>query len=81
MPRFDGTGPWGRGARTGWGLGPCGLGLRRGLGRGYGRGYGSSRWTQQDERTALEEEIKILKAELREAESLIQDIGTPKKKS
>ena len=24
MPRGDGTGPWGEGPRTGWGLGYCG---------------------------------------------------------
>ena len=32
MPRFDGTGPEGLGAGTGWGLGPCGAGMgwRRG---------------------------------------------------
>jgi hypothetical protein len=41
MPRYDATGPWGRGAGTGWGRGPCGAGLRRGGGRGMGRGMGS----------------------------------------
>ncbi|GAA0737151.1 DUF5320 domain-containing protein [Clostridium oceanicum] len=56
MPRMDGTGPQGRGAKTGRGMGICneskeettarglglGLGLRcrRGYGRGFGRGYG-----------------------------------------
>lgn len=54
MPRMDGTGPEGRGAMTGRGLGPCGGGNavrggglgRRGrgnrplCGRGYGRGFG-----------------------------------------
>ena len=42
MPRFDGTGPGGLGAGTGWGLGPCGAGMgwRRGGSRGWGRGYG-----------------------------------------
>ena len=24
MPKYDGTGPWGSGSGTGWGLGPCG---------------------------------------------------------
>lgn len=41
MPRYDATGPWGRGAGTGWGRGPCGAGLRRGGGQGMGRGMGS----------------------------------------
>ena len=36
MPRFDGTGPGGFGAGTGWGLGPCGAGM--GWSRGGGRG-------------------------------------------
>lgn len=43
MPRYNGTGPGGLGAGTGWGLGPCGGGMaygRRGGGRGWGRGYG-----------------------------------------
>ena len=46
MPRFDGTGPGGLGAGTGWGLGPCGAGMgwRRGWGRGYGRGFGRGRF-------------------------------------
>lgn len=49
MPRFDGTGPMGRGPRTGWGQGRCGVteagpGERRGAGQGHppwggGRGH------------------------------------------
>jgi len=37
MPAGDGTGPLGTGP-IGWGLGPCGAGLRRGPGRGLSRG-------------------------------------------
>jgi hypothetical protein len=46
MPGFDGTGPRGQGPGTGWGLGPCGAGRRRGIGRGIGRGGwgGRPRW-------------------------------------
>ena len=44
MPRFDATGPWGRGPGTGWGRGPCGAGLRRG--GGPGRGMGPGVWGQ-----------------------------------
>lgn len=48
MPRYDGTGPWGQGAGSGWGRGPCGGGRRRGYGtglvRGWGRGYGRGPW-------------------------------------
>ena len=60
MPNRDGTGPEGKGARTGRkmgncqgavaagrGLGPCGLGLRKGLGRGMGRGFAAKK--QKDE--------------------------------
>ena len=41
MPWRDGTGPIGQGPLTGRGLGPCGLGLRKGRGfsRGFGRGF------------------------------------------
>jgi len=52
MPRRDGTGPMGEGAKTGRGLGPCtgettrftrftrGRGMGQGMGRGFGRGRG-----------------------------------------
>jgi len=48
MPGKDGTGPMGRGAMTGRGLGYCtgigsgryGAGIRRGFGRGLGYGLG-----------------------------------------
>ena len=70
MPRLDGTGPWGTSAGTGWGLGPCGLGLRRGV----GRGYGFRRWTKQDEKAALGEEVKILKEELKAVENELKSL-------
>ena len=71
MPRLDGTGPQGMGAGTGWGLGPCGLGLRR----GFGRGYGFRRtWTKQDEKVALGEEVKILKEELKATEEELKSL-------
>lgn len=63
MPRFDGTGPWGMSPGAGWGLGPCGLGLRRGYSRVSGRGF-RRLWTKQDEVAALEEESKALEQEL-----------------
>ena len=62
MPRFNGTGPvWGGGPGAGYSVGPCGLGLNRGM----GGGYGFRRWTKQDQRSALEEEVEILKEELK----------------
>jgi len=40
MPNRDGTGPEGKGPKTGRGLGPCGDGTPRGEGRGRGIGRG-----------------------------------------
>ena len=40
MPNKNGTGPEGKGPRTGRGLGPCGDDVQRGDGRGRGRGAG-----------------------------------------
>ena len=62
MPRLNGTGPRGLGAGTGQGLGPCGGGYGRGCGRGF------RRWTEQDEKTTLDQEKDILKKELEEVE-------------
>jgi len=49
MPRFDKTGPQGKGPRSGRGLGPCGKGTQNesrrggfGQGRGFGRGLGQN---------------------------------------
>jgi hypothetical protein len=78
MPRFDGTGPMGWGAKSGRGLGVCGFPARatafmgRGYGYGIGRGLGSCRWFPtpaihskdaiEDEISFLEERLKALKA-------------------
>ncbi len=65
MPRYNGTGPMGQGPRTGRGLGPCGLGLRRGWGCWGGYGFGFRRFvSSKNEIAALEEEEKILEEEL-----------------
>lgn len=40
MPNRNGTGPEGKGPKTGRGLGPCGDGQPRGGGRGRGLGAG-----------------------------------------
>lgn len=59
MPNFDGTGPQGRGPKTGRGFGPCGLGLgwrrRFGSGRGIGRYFGC--WNNPETK---EEKLKAL---------------------
>ncbi len=65
MPRFNGTGPMGQGPGTGWGLGPCGGGMRRGWSGRGGYGYGFRRFiSPKNEMAALEEEAKILEEEL-----------------
>ena len=51
MPRFDKTGPEGKGPKTGRQMGKCKgakpiAGRRLGLGRGLGRGRGASRGNQ-----------------------------------
>lgn len=70
MPRFNGTGPRGLGAGTGQGLGPCGGG------RGCGRGF--RRWTDQDEKIALNQEKDILKKELEEVEKELKSFKDQK---
>ncbi len=65
MPKQNGTGPWGMGAGAGWGLGPCGMGFRRGFGRGFGRFWRfGSEIRPNDEKQMLEEEAKILEEDL-----------------
>ena len=58
MPYLDGTGPVGTGP-VGRGMGPCGLGLRRGM-RGFGYGFRRRAWTAKDGLAALEDEEKML---------------------
>ncbi|MFH1802956.1 MAG: DUF5320 domain-containing protein [archaeon] len=56
MPKFDGTGPEGKGPLTGRGMGDCkgakpsaaAFGRGRGLGRGFGRGRSNVRKGQNE---------------------------------
>ena len=70
MPRFDGTGPMGFGPGTGWGIGPCGMGWRRGFGCGFGwrRFYSKKEESEilKEEAEGLEEELKAIKERLAE---------------
>lgn len=61
MPRMDGTGPLGQGARTGRMMGEC-VGFKRGIGRclGMGRRF----FSEKNEISVLEEEEKALLKEL-----------------
>jgi len=62
MPKMNSAGPFGQGAGTGWGRGPCGAGERRGFG---GYGFGRRRFiSPQNELSALESEEKMLLEEL-----------------
>jgi len=73
MPRFDGTGPFGAGPGTGWGMGPCGYG--RGFGADPGRGYGFRRfYTRREESEMLEEEVKELEDELKAVREHLSEI-------
>lgn len=71
MPYFNGTGPYGTEPGTGWGIGPCSAGLRRGrLGRGRSSSYYQTITTKdretilENEEKALQEDLKIIKKEL-----------------
>lgn len=85
MPRRDGTGPEGRGAMTGRGLGPCnggnpnyyrGFGYGCRGGRGYGFGLGNGAGFRFDEVNnnydSLKEEISELKSKI---DSLENQLG------
>ena len=61
MPRFDGTGPQGRGPGTGRGLGLCGYGFHHFWGY-HPRHF--RRPSRTEELTSLEEEEKFLQEEL-----------------
>lgn len=85
MPGQDKTGPNGQGPMTGRGLGPCGIGMRRGFGRGYGRGIG---WrclgrypytepinlSKTDEKKILEAELKEIDFEKQEIEKRLKEL-------
>jgi Family of unknown function (DUF5320) len=76
MPGLNGTGPRGQGPGSGWGMGPCGAGRRRGFACGMGRrDWGGGPWgfgpggspvygSPQDETQALKEEAAYLQGEL-----------------
>lgn len=81
MPRFDGTGPWGLGPGTGWGLGPCGAGMawRRGWGRGWGRrGFWNFQLSRKEEKELLEAELKNLEEEIKEIKNRLDQLKEKK---
>lgn len=88
MPKFNGTGPWGQGPGTGWGMGPCGAGMDRGrsFGRGYGRkfacygpwGYPYDSYqpkiTKKEEREILEEDLAGLEEEIKIVKTRLSEL-------
>ncbi|MDD2697124.1 MAG: DUF5320 domain-containing protein [Candidatus Pacebacteria bacterium] len=77
MPRYNGTGPWGAGPGTGWGMGPCGagMGFRRGFGRFWRFG---SQITKKEEKEVLDEEVEILEEELKAIKTRIAELKDQK---
>ncbi len=77
MPKYDGTGPSGLGPRTGWSMGPCGMGTgwRKGLGRGFGRFWRfGSQVTKKEEKEVLEEEVEVLEDELKSIKARLTEL-------
>jgi hypothetical protein len=90
MPRGGGTGPRGRGAATGRGLGPCsgangvnsrfgfgrglGLGGRRGLGRGYVTNYDVDQTFSKNEKESLNEQKNLLQKQLEAIEKQLEKL-------
>ena len=84
MPQGDRTGPEGKGAKTGRGLGLCsgndtpgytrGTPRGRSLGRGMGAGYGRRFGFQNREILTKEEEKRILETQKAEIEKKIKEL-------
>lgn len=87
MPRFNGTGPFGFGPATGWGLGPCGAGMawRRGWGfarRPHWRGFLRRFWgtypsnvlSKKEEEEILTEEAALLEEELKAIKARLAEL-------
>ena len=72
MPGGDGTGPQGLGLKTGWGLGPCRRGLRRGF--GYRRIGFRAAGFDNEVQLSKEQEAKILEAEKAEIEAELENV-------
>jgi len=90
MPRGDGTGPAGQGPRTGRGMGYCaGFGVPGFMNPGFGRGFGRGPFwrgfsqpiitqpqpiTEADEKKVLQENLEILKEEMKEMEKRLKEL-------
>lgn len=77
MPRFDETGPLGRGPMTGRGLGPCGRGLRRGFGTGlrrFAQAPAQQTYTKEQEGADLKAEKELLERDLKAIVERIKEL-------
>lgn len=74
MPKLNGTGPLGYGPGTGRGFGLC---CPR-SGRIPNVGYGFRKYANQDQKSIIEEDIKILKEELKAAEEGLKSLKNQK---
>ncbi len=74
MPRYNRTGPFGRGPMTGWRMGPCCI--AEGMsGRAFGRFWRSEyQLSEQEEKEILEEEVNLLEEDLKLAKSRLSEI-------
>lgn len=85
MPGYDGTGPIGKGSRTGRGLGQCnngrgfGISRRRGIRadlgcrRGFGRYFYDDQLDPKIEKAILEKEKKDLEMELKNIDDVLKN--------
>ena len=75
MPNFDRTGPLGLGPGTGWGRGPCGAGMRKGIGwrRFWGYCPGPA-FTKKEEQDILQEETAVLEQELKAVKERLAEL-------
>jgi len=84
MPKFDRTGPEGKGPMTGRGMGKCGQGMGRRMGhccgghhgRGLGRYYGwNEPQTDEEKRSDPENYKKALQEEMEDTEKELQALN------
>ena len=81
MPGQDKTGPLGQGPLTGRGLGLCGrgIGFRRRLGMGFDRGVGQSvQFTKDQEKKILKSELEEIRTEMQEVEKRLKELKSTK---
>jgi len=76
MPGLDQTGPQGQGPQSGRGMGSCGGGIRSGIGcgKGYGRFAGRAYLSKSEEIDELEDEVKVMEADLKVLKEKISEI-------